>query len=266
MHNVTVHLYPSGIPIRQHWVIERETILYNLGQIHRRMGVACRQAGRSPGNVRLLLATKTVPAEAIQIGLEAGETLLGENKVQEAQRKFDLLRAAGAEWHFIGHLQTNKVKDVLRFATLVQSVDRLELAQKLDGRLQFEGRSLDVLVQVNTSYEESKFGIAPEKALSFVREVARYDTLRIKGLMTIGLLSVEGEKVRKCFRLLRNLRDQIAREGVPGVEMRELSMGMSGDLEIAIQEGATIVRVGTAIFGERRYPDSYYWNESEAVR
>lgn len=148
----------------------------------------------------------------------------------------------------------------------MQSVDRLELARKLDGRLQSEGRSLDVLVQVNTSSEESKFGIAPEKALAFVREVARYDTLRIKGLMTIGLLSSEGEKVRKCFQLLSKLRDQIALEGIRGVEMRELSMGMSGDLEIAVEEGATMVRVGTAIFGERRYPDSYYWNESLAVR
>ncbi len=246
--------------------MERETILANLGHIHRRIERACRQAGRSSQNVRLLLATKTVPAEKIQIALEAGETLIGENKAQEAQGKFETLREAGAEWHFIGHLQTNKVKDVLKFATLVQSVDRMELVEKLDQRLQFEGRSLDILVQVNTSYEESKFGIAPEKALAFVREVARYDTLRIKGLMTIGLLSSEGDQVRKGFRLLSSLREQIALKGIPGVEMRELSMGMSADLEMAVAEGATMVRVGTAIFGPRRYPDSYYWNEQAVVK
>ncbi len=246
--------------------MERETILYNLGQIppaHRggllAGGPLSRQRPPAAGD-------QDGPGRKDSSSHGSGEALLGENKAQEARGKFDLLRSAGAEWHFIGHLQTNKVKDVLRFATMVQSVDRLELARKLDGRLQFEGRSLDVLVQVNTSCEESKFGIAPEKALAFVREVARYDTLRIKGLMTIGLLSAEGEKVRKYFRLLSNLRDQIAREGIPGVEMRELSMGMSGDLEIAVEEGATIVRVGTAIFGERRCPDSYYWNERVAVR
>ncbi len=246
--------------------MERETILSNLEHIHQRIEQACRKSGRSSRSVRLMLATKTVPAEKIKIALDAGETLIGENKAQEAARKFEALREAGADWHFIGHLQTNKVKDVLKFATLVQSVDRIELVQKLDQRLQFEGRSLDILVQVNTSYEESKFGIAPEKALAFVREVARYDTLRIKGLMTIGLLSSEGDRVRKCFRLLNDLREQIALKGIPGVEMRELSMGMSADLDIAVEEGATIVRVGTAIFGQRLYPDSYYWNEQVAVK
>lgn len=227
------------------------------------MEAACRKANRDVDDVRLLLATKTVPAERIAFALECGETLIGENKVQELKEKNEALRPYNYESHFIGHLQTNKIKDVLRYVTCIESVDRLDVARKLDQRLQSEGRSIDILVQVNTSSEESKFGIDPADAIPFVREIAKYDTLAIKGLMTIGLFSAEEEKVRRCFRILSNIRQQAVEEGIPHVEMRELSMGMSGDLEIAIEEGATIVRVGTAIFGQRIYPDSYYWNESK---
>jgi pyridoxal phosphate enzyme (YggS family) len=227
------------------------------------MEAACRKAGRDVDDVRLLLATKTVPAERIAFALECGEALIGENKVQELKEKNEALRPYNYESHFIGHLQTNKIKDVLKYVTCIESVDRLDVARKLDQRLQFEGRSIDILVQVNTSSEESKFGIDPAEAIPFIREIAKYDTLAIKGLMTIGLFSAEEEKVRRCFRLLNNIRQQVVEEGIANVEMRELSMGMSGDLEIAIGEGATIVRVGTAIFGRRIYPDSYYWNESK---
>ena len=121
---------------------------------------------------------------------------------------------------------------------------------------------MEVLIQVNTSNEESKFGVSPDKAIALVQEVAQFETLKIKGLMTIGLFSAETEKVRHCFRLLKHLQEQIIALQLPNVEMKELSMGMSGDLETAIEEGATIVRVGTAIFGQRSYPDSYYWNEN----
>lgn len=120
---------------------------------------------------------------------------------------------------------------------------------------------MNVLIQINTSFEESKFGISPENALDLVREVAKMDRIRIKGLMTIGLFSAETEKVRKCFRLLKDIQNRIIQENIPNVEMKELSMGMSSDLEVAIEEGSTIVRVGTAVFGKRPYPDSYYWNE-----
>lgn len=166
------------------------------------------------------------------------------------------------EKHFIGNLQSNKIKDVLRYGVdCIQSLDRLELAVKLQQRLELEDRRIDVLIQVNTSGESSKFGVHPDDALELVRAVAALDRIRIKGLMTIGVFSGEQEKVRNCFTTLKGVQQRIRLLQIPGVSVEELSMGMSGDLEIAIAEGATIVRVGTAIFGKRVYPDSYYWNE-----
>lgn len=240
-----------------------DTIKNNLSIIHQRIKKACEKVNREANDVRLLLATKTVPADRIALALECGETLLGENKVQELKEKDPILYQYNCEKHYIGHLQTNKIKEVLRYVTCIESIDRLDLVQKLDQRLQFEGRSMDILIQVNTSYEDSKFGLDPVSVVPFIKEVSKYETLNIKGLMTIGLFSAEEAKVRKCFRLLKNIQQQVIEENILNVDMTELSMGMSGDLEVAIEEGATIVRVGTAIFGERIYPDSYYWNESE---
>jgi pyridoxal phosphate enzyme (YggS family) len=241
-------------------------ILTNIAQIKKRMTLACEKSGRNPNEVRLLLAVKTVSAENIRVAIESGETLTGENKVQEVKEKFEQLKDIPHEKHFIGHLQTNKIKDILKYGvSCIQSLDRMDLAEKLHQRLLFENKKMDVFIQVNTSAEESKFGISPEKAVEFTKQVAQFDTLNIKGLMTIGLFSVETEKVRECFRLLKNIQQQIINENIPNVEMKELSMGMSGDLETAIEEGATIIRVGTAIFGQRIYPDSYYWNENKTV-
>lgn len=239
-------------------------ITAHLTEIKNRIDEACKKAGRNRNDVRLLLATKTVPAERIKIAIEAGETLIGENKVQELKEKYADLQTIIHEKHFIGHLQTNKIKDVLKCGvTCIQSIDRIELAEKLNQRLHFEGRKMDVLIQVNTSAEESKFGISPQGAIEFTKQVAELNCLQIKGLMTIGLFSAETEKVRQCFKLLHSLKIEIAKLNLSGVQMKELSMGMSGDLETAIEEGATIVRVGTAIFGKRIYPDSYYWNENK---
>ncbi len=243
------------------------SIIQNLDQIKKRIRLACEASGRDPGEVKLLLATKTVPPEKIKIALETGETLIGENKVQELKEKFDALTSIKHEKHFIGHLQTNKIKEILRYGvTCIQSLDRLELAEKLHQRLVVEKKTMSVLVQVNTSAEESKFGISPNDVVSFLKEITSFNTLKINGLMTIGLFSSEIVKVRACFRLLKNLQQQIIQANLPGVEMKALSMGMSGDLETAIAEGATIVRVGTAIFGQRAYPDSYYWNEKTSVQ
>lgn len=236
-----------------------DDILHNLKIIRRQMAVACEKAGRLPEEVKLMLAAKTVPAERLRFAIENGETLLGQNKVQEGLSMSEQLRDLPAEWHFIGHLQTNKIKDVLKWATCIQSVDRLDLVQKLDQRLQYEGKSLDIFVQVNTSYEPSKFGVTPEDAIQLVNEIRKYDTLRIKGLMTIGLFSDDSLAVRQCFKRLKLLSNEIQQLGL---NAPELSMGMSGDLDAAISEGSTMVRVGTAIFGARIYPDSYYWNES----
>ncbi|NML23542.1 YggS family pyridoxal phosphate-dependent enzyme [Pseudoflavitalea sp. G-6-1-2] len=241
-----------------------EEIRNNLHNILTRIENACISNGRQSGEVKLLLATKTVDAERIAVALQTGQTLIAENKVQELKEKYEALKPIPHTNHFIGHLQSNKIKDLLKYeVACVQSLDRLELAEKLHQRLLFEKKTIEVLIQVNTSGEESKFGVHPDNALELVRQVAKLETLHIKGLMTIGLFSSETEKVRQCFRLLKDIQQAVIAENIPNVEMKELSMGMSGDLETAIAEGATIVRVGTAIFGKRIYPDSYYWNENQ---
>lgn len=239
-------------------------ILNNLARVKMRIAKACEGIGRNPDEVRLLLATKTVSAQNIQIALEAGETLIGENRVQELKEKFEALAGLPHEAHFIGHLQTNKIKDILKYnVSCIESIDRLDLAEKLHRRLIFEQKTMNVFVQVNTSAEESKFGVDPEHAIALVAQISQLETLRIRGLMTIGLFSAETEKVRPCFKLLKKLQREISQLNIPNVDMKELSMGMSGDLETAIEEGATIVRVGTNIFGRRIHPDSYYWNENK---
>lgn len=239
-----------------------ENIIHNLNVILKRIENACINAGRNPKEVKLLMATKTVSTDRIKIALQTGQTLIAENKVQEVKEKYEDLKNIPHTSHFIGHLQTNKIKDILKYGVqCVQSIDRLDLAEKLHQKLLAEEREMNILIQVNTSNEESKFGVSPENTLDLVKEISTLSTLKIKGLMTIGLFSSDEERVRTCFQLLKSLQQKITNLNLPNVEMKELSMGMSGDLEIAIQEGATIVRVGTAIFGERIYPDSYYWNE-----
>lgn len=242
----------------------KDDILNNLNVILDRIEKACFKSNRNPDEVKLLLATKTVSAEKIKVALQTNQTLIAENKVQELKEKFDDLKDIPHTNHFIGHLQTNKIKDVLKYdVSCIQSVDRLDLVEKLQQRLTFENKTIEVLIQVNTSNEESKFGVQPENTIELVRQIAQFDRLKIKGLMTIGLFSSETEKVRKCFQILKSIQQEIIKQNIPNVEMNELSMGMSGDLETAIEEGATIVRVGTAIFGQRMYPDSYYWNENK---
>lgn len=242
----------------------KEDILHNLEVIHDRIKKACEKAGRNRDEVRLLLATKTVSPTLIKTALENGQTLIAENKVQELKEKYEELKETPHENHFIGHLQTNKIKDILKYdVACVQSLDRMDLAEKLHQRLLAERKTIEVLIQVNTSNEESKFGVHPDEAVELTKKVSELSTLKIKGLMTIGLFSAETEKVRPCFKLLKNLQQEIIKQNIPHVEMKELSMGMSGDLETAIEEGATIVRVGTAVFGARVYPDSFYWDEGK---
>lgn len=241
----------------------KNDIILNLKEVHERIENACRISGRKSSDVQLLLATKTVPAENIKIAIEAGEMLMGENKMQELRDKNDILGQLPVERHFIGHLQTNKVKDVLKYANCIQSLDRLSLADELHKQLQIQNRKLDVFVQVNTSYEESKFGLSPEDVLTFIKKIKNYNTLNIKGLMTIGLLDVEKEKMRPSLRLLKTIRDEIYEAKIEGLNNLKLSMGMSQDLEIAIEEGSNIVRVGTSIFGNR-FLGKEIWNENIA--
>ena len=235
----------------------QETILH----IMERIKAACKKAGRDPKEVQLLLATKTVEPERILQAFSCGCTLIGENKIQELRDKYEALSVVPHTAHFIGHLQSNKIKEVVQYAQCIQSIDNLDTAQKLEQRLAQEGRNLDVLVQVNTSAEKSKFGCVPEDADLLVKAIAALPHITIRGFMTIGLFSGEEEKVRACFRRLKQVQKRVAALALPNVSTDILSMGMSGDLEIAIEEGSTMLRVGTAVFGERHYPDSYYWND-----
>ena len=233
----------------------------NIRHIMKRIQTACKKAGRDPKEVQLLLATKTVEPERILQAFSCGCTLIGENKIQELRDKYEALSVVPHTAHFIGHLQSNKIKEVVQYAQCIQSIDNLDTAQKLEQRLAQEGRNLDVLVQVNTSAEKSKFGCVPEDADLLVKAIAALPHITIRGFMTIGLFSGEEEKVRACFRCLKQVQKRVAAIALPNVSTDILSMGMSGDLEIAIEEGSTMLRIGTAVFGERQYPDSRYWNE-----
>lgn len=228
------------------------SIVENIALIKARIHNACEKCGRNPAEVKLLMATKTVDPERIKQAFQTGETLMGENKVQELRDKFDALQNIAHTKHFIGHLQTNKIKDILKCnVACIQSVDRFDAAEKLQQRLELEDKTIEILVQVNTSYEDSKFGVDPNQTLSLVKKISALDRIKIKGLMTIGILSEDTVKIRQCFQTLKQLQQQIIAENIPNVDCQELSMGMSGDLEIAIEEGATIIRVGSAIFGQR---------------
>ena len=231
--------------------IDTAYLAANWLQVRSRVDQACREAGRDPASVNILPVSKTFSPELIRAAVGLGLHRFGENKAQEVREKSPALADCGIDWVMIGHLQTNKAKDVARLASEVQSLDRLELAQALHRRLQTEGRAIDVLVQVKTSDEPSKYGLPPEQLAAFLATLRDYDTLRVRGLMTLATHSTEPAEARRCFRLLRELRDQAMAQGH---DLPRLSMGMSGDFPLAIAEGATDVRIGTAIFGLRPYP------------
>lgn len=245
-------LYPEATTV--------EDFRRNLAAVQARIAAACLRSGRDPATVRLLPVSKTKPEASLRLAYAAGCRYLGENKVQEAFGKFQGMQdLTDLHWSVIGHLQTNKAKLVARFASEFQALDSLRLAEALERRLQAEGRGLDVFVQVNTSGEASKYGLPPEEVPAFIGKLSAYPALRVRGLMTLALFSAEAERVRQCFILLRRLRDQLRQSAPASIGLDELSMGMSGDFEIAIEEGATVVRVGQAIFGVRALPDSHYW-------
>src|SRR5690625_1541966 len=232
----------------------------NLAQVRARIQAACARVDRDPADIRLLPVSKTVGEERLRLAYQAGCRELGENKVQEAQRKSETMAdLTDIRWVLIGHMQTNKAKYVARFAHEFQALDRLRLAEILDRRLQAEGRSLDVLVQVNTSAESSKYGLPPAEVGAFLKQLPAFSALRVRGLMTLALFSNDPAQVRACFTKLRTLRDQLRQSAPAEISLDELSMGMSGDFELAIEEGATTVRIGQAIFGARPLPDSHYW-------
>ncbi|BCG46773.1 Pyridoxal phosphate-containing protein YggS [Citrifermentans bremense] len=228
------------------------SVAENLGKIRERVRLAALRAGRDPESVRLVAVSKTKPAAAIEEAFACGQQIFGENYVQELVGKKAELSSA-ISWHFIGNLQSNKVRQIAGMVDLIHSVDRLSLAAEIDRQWGALGKVCEVLIQVNISREETKGGTSSEELLQLVRDVARLPHLRVVGLMTMPPFFDDPEGARPYFRELRELAGKLQAAAIPGVEMRELSMGMSGDFEAAIEEGATLVRVGSALFGERQY-------------
>lgn len=226
------------------------SITANLQQIRNSIDNAARLCGRNSGDVRLVAVSKTRPGADISAAYTAGQTIFGENYVQELCAKAAEVQEP-VDWHFIGHLQSNKVKYIAGIVSTIHSVDRLSLANEINRQWGQRGKICNILIQVNISGEETKSGTSGDQALELVREAAKLASIRIRGLMTMPPFFDDPEAARPYFSALRRLSEQIRAAGIPGVEMNELSMGMSGDFEVAIQEGATLVRVGTAIFGTR---------------
>jgi hypothetical protein len=226
------------------------SIASNLTEIRARIAAACARSQRDPGSVRLVAVSKTHPAASVDAPAAAGQEIFGENYVQEFVSKTEEVTAP-VQWHFIGSLQSNKVKYLAGKVAMIHSVDRLSLAEELDRQWGKLGQTLEILIEVNLGDEESKGGASADAAIELVRRVATLPHLQICGLMALPPYLEDAEAVRPYFRRLRELSERIAADNIAGVVMRELSMGMSHDFEVAIEEGATLVRVGTAIFGAR---------------
>ncbi len=226
----------------------------NLKEVHRNIENACLRVHRDPGEVTLIAVSKTKPVEMILEAVEEGERCFGENKPQEIKAKFDDDRLPrDLKWHMIGHLQRNKIRHIIDKVSMIHSVDSLRLAEAISEEAVKRQMVMPVLVEVNMAGEESKFGISPEEAEGFIRQIARLQGIVVKGLMTIAPYTDDPETNRPYFRTLRELSIDIAKKSIDNIDMCVLSMGMTGDYEVAVEEGATLIRVGTGIFGERYY-------------
>jgi hypothetical protein len=222
----------------------------NLAAIQQRIQAACSRAGREAQSVMLLAVSKTKSAEIIEEAVRCGQIFFGENKVQEAKAKIPL-SPGRARWHFIGHLQSNKARDAVELFEMIQGVDSPDLAREISKRCEQASKEMPILLEVNVAGESSKFGYQPERLLAELKELSSLPRLVVQGLMTIPPFATDPEKSRSHFRRLRELKAQC--EETLGLALPHLSMGMSGDFEIAIEEGATLVRVGTALFGQRKF-------------
>ena len=224
----------------------------NIKNIRERINRACFRCGRKPEEVTLVAVTKTFGSDMISEAAGAGQLDFGENYVQELNEKRNELRILNVRWHFIGHLQTNKVKYIADFVHLVQTVDNVRVAEEIQKRAQMHGRIIDILVEVHTTSEVTKAGVLPEKTLDLVKQISPFKNVRMQGLMTMGPFSDDPNDSRPSFQQLVHVQKRIEQEGIPGVSAKQLSMGMTHDFEVGIEEGATIVRLGTAIFGKRK--------------
>ena len=224
----------------------------NLKKVQNNIVDACRKAGRDPKEVTLVAVSKTKPVEMLQEAYNAGARVFGENKVQEIMDKYDRL-PSDIQWHMIGHLQRNKVKYIIDKVAMIHSVDSVRLAQTIEAEAAKKDLVMPILVEVNVAEEESKFGLSTDEVLPFLEEISQYPHIAVKGLMTIAPFVDDAEENREVFVKLKKLSVDIAAKNINNVTMSVLSMGMTGDYQVAVQEGATMVRVGTGIFGERDY-------------
>lgn len=220
----------------------------NLSRLRAKIFKACEKVKRNPQEIKIVAVTKNVSVEKIEQALACGIEIIGENKVQEAQAKYDRMDKK-ALWHLVGHLQTNKVKKALEIFDMIQSVDSLNLAEEIDRRAKEKDKIFPILIEVNTSGEPTKYGVKPEQTENLIREMQKLENLKIRGLMTVGPASEDKQKVRQAFRQLRVIYEKLERVKIPNLHLEYLSMGMSSDFEEAIEEGSNMLRIGTAIFG-----------------
>lgn len=228
------------------------SIKENIIHVEKRIEEAAKRAGRKREEILLLAVSKTMPVETIREAVDCGLTALGENKVQEIMEKYDQM-GPDISWHLIGHLQTNKVKYIIDKVDMIHSVDSLKLAEEIEKRAAQKGIVANILIEVNVSRENSKFGVLPENLEQLLQSIGNLSHICVKGLMTVAPFVENSEENRHYFRLLRQLLVDMNAKKMNNITMNVLSMGMTGDYEVAIEEGATIVRVGTGIFGERNY-------------
>ncbi|QXM05843.1 YggS family pyridoxal phosphate-dependent enzyme [Crassaminicella indica] len=223
----------------------------NIKDLREEINETCRKIGRNPEEIQLIAVTKTVDPERINEAIHAGVEHIGENKVQEIMEKYDVV--SNVHWHMIGHLQTNKVKYIIDKVKLIHSLDRISLAEEINKRAKKHNKIMDVLVQVNVANEETKFGLASNEVLEFFEKIQIFEHIRVRGLMTIAPYEENPENVRKYFKKLKEIFETIKIKGFPRVDMKYLSMGMTNDFKVAIEEGSNMIRVGTGIFGRRNY-------------
>jgi hypothetical protein len=227
----------------------------NIDDILKRVGNACKKAGRNPGDITVVAVSKTVDYQRAKEAVEAGINNLGENRVQELVKKYEDMKDTDAKWHMIGHLQKNKVKYIIDKTVLIHSIESLELAEEINKRANKNNLIADILIELNIGEEESKFGITEERVYDFINSMDKFDNIRVLGLMTVAPFCENPEDVRWVFKKMKNIYDKVSTMKLQNVQMKYLSMGMTNDFEIAIEEGSNIIRIGTAIFGARNYKE-----------
>ncbi|HBC30399.1 MAG TPA: YggS family pyridoxal phosphate-dependent enzyme [Clostridiales bacterium] len=227
----------------------------NIDDIMKRVENTCKKIGRAPKDITVIAVSKTVDSERAKEAVEAGINNLGENRVQELIKKYDELKDIDIKWHMIGHLQKNKVKYILDKTVLIHSVESLSLAEEINKRAEKNNLTANVLIELNIGEEESKFGITEENVYDFILSLEQFDNIKVLGLMTVAPFCENPEDVRWVFKTMKNIYDKISTMNLKNTEMKYLSMGMTNDFEIAIEEGSNIIRIGTAIFGARKYKE-----------